>query len=164
MPPPREPVNPQGRRRRQESMPGGWLWLVILVLLFLILYFTLLNPSVANIDYTDFLRLAEQGKFERVVLRGTAKAVGELKEKEIPSLDESIRNQIRGGNKVETSISDKTIAELHKKLTEISEQQRKAGKEPLKIREEQEPGGWVGPLLMMILPAVILLAIFFFFL
>src|SRR2546423_1648856 len=34
MPPPREPLNPQQRgRRRQESMPGGWLWPLLMMIL-----------------------------------------------------------------------------------------------------------------------------------
>src|SRR5262245_7551920 len=161
MPPPREPINPQQRgRRRQESMPGGWLWLVVLILLVVFLYFTF-TPGIGSIDYTDFMRLAEDGKFERVILRGTSKAIGELREKEEANLEERIKKQVKG-HKVETAIPDK--AEMTKKLSEYAERQRKAGKEPISFRQEDEPGGWVGPLLMMILPAVVLLAIFFFFL
>src|SRR5205807_3794233 len=64
--------------------------------------------------------------------------------------------------KVETAVPDKT--QMTQKLGEYAERQRKDGQEPVAFRAEDEPGGWVGPLLMMILPAVVLLAIFFFFL
>src|SRR5438094_8008973 len=132
MPPPREPLNPQQRgRRRQESMPGGWLWLVVLILLVVVLWFTL-APTAGTIDYTDFMRLAEEGKFERVILRGTSKAIGEIKEKEEANLPERIKKKV-SGHKVETAIPDK--GEMAKKLSEYADRQRKEGQEPVAVRQ-----------------------------
>src|SRR5438128_18290 len=150
MPPPREPVNPQNRRRRQESMPGGWLWLVILLLLAGILWFTFV-PTTGTIDYSDFMELAKEKKFDKVIIKGTSRAIGELKESEVAKLKDEIKRQVRY-NKIETAIPDK--GEITKKLTEYG----------TRFRQEEEAGTWVGPLLMMVLPAVIILAIFFFFL
>jgi cell division protease FtsH len=157
MPAPREPNSPppRGGRRRQEAMPGGWLWLIVLLLLFFVLYMTLSSPA-GTIDYSEFMRLAGEGKFVRVVLRGDRKAVGEFKEAEVAKLDEAVKKQVRN-NKIETNVPDKqkTIEDLRKV------QEKHAS---LKWTLEEEPGGWVAPVLMMVLPAVILLAIFFFFL
>src|SRR5262245_3551481 len=161
MPPPREPFNPQQRGgRRQESMPARWLCLVALTPSVVVPWFTF-TPTSGTVDYTDFMRLAEEGKFERVILGGTSKAIGEVKDKEEANLPERIKKQVRN-HRVETAIPDK--AEMTKRLSEYADRQRKDGHEPVAVRQEDEPGGWVGPLLMMILPAVILLAIFFFFL
>src|SRR5438128_5726529 len=157
MPAPREPNSPppRGGRKRQDAMPGGWLWLLVLLLLFFVLYLTLSSPA-GNIYYSEFMSLAEQGKFDKVVLRGDRKAVGEFKKGEVDKLDEATKQQVRG-DKVETNVPDKP--KMIDDLKKIAEKQKN-----FKYTIEEEPGGWVGPLLMMILPAVILLAIFFFFL
>src|SRR3989442_11940843 len=141
MPPPGEPVNPQNRRRRQESMPGGWLWLVILLLLAVILWFTFV-PSTGTIDYSDFMTLAKEKKFEKVIIKGTSRAIGELKESEVAKLKEDIKRQVRY-NKVETAIPDR--GEMIKEL-------RLYG---TGLKQEEKAGTWVGRLLMMVLPAVI---------
>ncbi len=157
MPPPREPYNPQNRgRKRTESMPGGWLWLVILLLLAALLYYTL-SPSAGSIDYSVFLDLAAEGKFERVILRGNTKAIGEFHTDAAKDLkDEALKKKV-WNNRVETNMP----AEKTKFIEELRESGKKKG---FKIAQQDEPGGWVGPLLMMLLPAVLLLAIFFFFL
>src|SRR2546421_1939303 len=98
MPPPREPLNPQQRgRRRQESMPGGWLWLVVLVLLAIVVWFTFAGSS-GVIDYSQFMALAREGKFERVIQRGDTKAIGEIRASEVDKLDENIKKQVRYNN------------------------------------------------------------------
>ena len=41
MPSPREQPPQNRQRRRQDTMPGGWLWIVILFLIAGVMYFTL---------------------------------------------------------------------------------------------------------------------------
>src|SRR5262245_52456840 len=153
MPPPREPYNPQNRgRRRQESMPGGWLWLIILLLAFFVLYFTFAHTGGGNIDYTVFLSLAEQGKFKRVILQGENRAIGILNESQVNSLPDEVAKNVRN-DRVETKVPN--AGEMTKKLTELVEKQQREGKTPFTFAKEDEPGGWVGPLVMMLLPAAI---------
>src|SRR5205809_241561 len=55
MPSPREQPKPERKRRRQDSMPGAWLWTVVMLLLRVVLYITLL-PSVGSLDYSEFVK------------------------------------------------------------------------------------------------------------
>jgi len=159
MPPPREPSGPNKGRRRQEAMPGGWLWLVILLVAVAFLWFTLGFQSPGMIDYTEFMQVATQDKlFSRVVILGNERAIGELKEGAEEKLKKD-KKEIAGKisrNRLGTNIPGgaQGIPEMTKEL-----QQAK-----VPLRKDEEPGTWVGPLLMLLLPGLILLAIFFFFL
>ncbi len=136
-------------------MPGGWLWVMILVLLGGIMYFTLGFSSAGQIDYSVFLKLAEEQKFARVVIRGT-RIVGEFKTGEADKLaDDNIKKHIRY-NKIETNITaaEQQSGNLTRQLNEYR----------VNYRFEDEAGAWLGPLFMFLLPTLILIGIFVFFL
>jgi cell division protease FtsH len=141
-------------------MPGGWLWLVILLVLAGFLYFTLGMPSAGVIDYSDFMRAAKDGLFTKVVIIGEKRAIGELKDNYEDLLQKDpqlkhITRQIKG-NRVATAIGggNQGVNALRDDLA----------KEKVPVRFDEEQGAWVGPLLLFLFPTLILLAIFFFFL
>src|SRR5688572_15503658 len=105
MPSPREQPPQNRNRRRQESMPGGLLWVVILLLLVGVMYFTLGFNSGGIIDYSDFMDIAKEKKFARVVIRGNTRMIGELKEKVKDDLPAAIKSKERY-NKLETNIPE----------------------------------------------------------
>lgn len=155
MPPPREPGPSHRNRRKPDSMPGGWLWLVILLVLAGFLYFTLGFPSAGIIDYSQFMKLAKDGSFTRVVIVGDDRAIGELNKKAEDKLDETIKRQVRS-SRLATNIPGGTQG-----ITKMTGDLEAA---KVDYRQEKEPGTWIGPLMMLLLPGLILLAIFFFFL
>jgi cell division protease FtsH len=154
MPPPREPSPPNKGRRRQETMPGGWLWLVILLVLAVFLYFTLGFPGAGLIDYSDFMKLAKEGKFSKVVIIGDDRAIGHLTEKAEETLPEKIKSQVKS-HRLATYVvgGQQGIRDMSKDLQ----------KDGVLYGQEKEPGTWIGPVVMLLLPALIILAIFFFF-
>jgi cell division protease FtsH len=155
MPPPREQPNPPGsRRRRQEVMPGGWLWLVILLLLVGVLYFALGIGQAGLIAYPDFQTLAKEGKVKKVSLIGSKLLVGELKEK-AEITDENVKKQIRN-NRFSARVPEAAV--ISGQITKFLDDNR------IHYTQEEDSSNWLGPLLMLVLPALILLAIFFFFL
>src|SRR5262249_22889761 len=99
MPSPREqPSGKHPKGRRPEVMPGGWLWLVILVLLVGILYLALGFGSGGTIAYSDFLQLVDSGKVSKVTLVGNNRVVGEVKkDADLSKLSERLQKQIRNG-------------------------------------------------------------------
>src|ERR1700730_15778970 len=103
MPPPREPSGPNKGRRRQESMPGGWLWLVILLVLAVFLYFTLGFQGGGMIDYTEFMQIAKDQLFIKVTIVGDDRAIGELKNNAEEKLKEEVKKQVRS-NRLATNI------------------------------------------------------------
>ena len=62
MPSPREQPRPDRKSRRQDTMPGGWLWVVVLLLLAVVLYITFGLPPASSIDYSDFVKLVKEKK------------------------------------------------------------------------------------------------------
>jgi len=138
-------------------MPGGWLWVVILMVLVGILYFTLGLPSAGLVDYPEFMEVAKADVFTKVTIIGSDRAIGDVsKEKlEKAKIRDEIKNQVRGG-RLATNIPGGA-----QKINKMTEDLDKAH---VLYRQDQEPGTWVGPVVMMLLPAVIILAIFFFFL
>jgi cell division protease FtsH len=161
MPSPREqPSPPNNRRRRPEVMPGGWLWLVILVLLVGILWMALGLGGGNAIEYSDFLQILDAGVVTKVVAIGKESPViqGEVDRQKLdanPGL-KKIKDKIKG-NKFTTQVGDiKTIEE------DMRADRRKHP--DVSYKWEKEAGGWLWPVIMLLLPALLLLAIFFLFL
>jgi cell division protease FtsH len=155
MPSPREQPPQNRNRRRPDTMPGGWLWVVILFLLAGVMYFTLGFNSAGVIDYSEFMNLAKAKEFARVTIRGTSRMVGELKAGEAEKIPENIRKQVRY-NKLETNIPASEIqsGNVTRHLTESG----------VPFRVEEETGAWIGPLFMFLLPTLLLIGFFVFFL
>src|SRR5207244_3728557 len=108
MPAPRE-SGPQNRpRRRPEPMPGGWLWIIVLLLFGGIMWVLLGVSSTGTIPYNDFVELAEKGKFANVVLRGSSRVIGEFKDDEAKNLPERLKKYERG-NRVEANVHAEQI-------------------------------------------------------
>lgn len=140
------------RRRPGPSVPSGWLWLVILgtVVVMLVLMGV---GNVQTIDYSEFKKLLEEGRLGRVTLVGADRIVGEIKNERIEDLPAELKRKLRGGNKfaVERPKNDqgKVLDDLNK-----------AG---VDYKQTDEQGAWLGPLFMMLLPALLILAFLFLF-
>src|SRR4051794_5879101 len=100
---PREPnQNPHPRRpRRREPMPGGWLWILIMMFFLVVLLLSVGLATSPGMSYTQFMRLAQEKYFSQVTLRGENTAVGTLRPEKLKELDESLKKFVRGGKTVE---------------------------------------------------------------
>src|SRR6266446_2015361 len=113
MPPPREQQPNAGNRkdrRRQEPMPGGWLWIVILLLLAGVMWMTLGYSGDNIVNYSDFLNLAKDQKFKLVIFKGTNRLIGEINEADATEakLGKDIFKKVRNG-RVEAYIPESDI-------------------------------------------------------
>jgi cell division protease FtsH len=136
-------------------MPGGWLWIVILFLIAGVMYFTLGFNSAGVIDYSEFKKLAKD-KFAKVTIKGTTRMVGEFKPGEVEKLPEAIRKQVGRKNQIETNMPGPEFqsGNVTKQLTEFG----------VPYKSEEETGAWIGPLFMFLLPTLLLVGFFVFFL
>jgi cell division protease FtsH len=159
MPPRQTPPQPGNSRRRPgPAVPTGWVWLVLLAMVLLALWFA--GGEAANlspIDYSDFYKLIADKKVSRVTFVGTDKIVGEVKDS--ANLPASIANpdEFRKhlhNNKFTTIRPDRTDPD---KLMELL---RTNG---IEFTQEAEKWAWLGPLTLMLLPALLLLAFLFLF-
>ncbi|HWY86807.1 MAG TPA: ATP-dependent zinc metalloprotease FtsH [Gemmataceae bacterium] len=152
MPSPREQPPSNRNRRRQDTMPGGWLWIVILCIIAVVMYITLSNSSAAVIDYSEFMKLAKDQSFVKVTIRGGTRLVGELKADKIP---ETVKKQARG-NKIEANIpaSENNSGNVTRKLDDFG----------VDYKPEEETGAWIGPVFMFLFPTLLLIGFFVFFL
>jgi cell division protease FtsH len=162
MPPPREQPNPSGnRRRRPDPIPGGWLWLLLLLMLVGVLYYALGFGNPGSIDYsTEFMEgLVKNDLVKKVEFQGTNTIDGWLKKDALDSpklseeLKESLRKRIRN-DRFTTMVPASEIqsGRVTQKLWDA--------KVPFKQAPEQ--GAWLGTLLVVVLPALLLLGLFFF--
>ncbi len=152
MPSPKE-SGPQNRpRRRTEPMPGGWLWVIVLLLFGGVMWVLLGLTSPGTISLSDFIELAQNDKFAKVTIRGSSRIVGDFKDEEAKNLPENLKKYERY-NRVEANIHTEMIRDLREQL-----------KGHTVIRVEEESGAWVGPFVFMVLPIILLIAFFFFFL
>lgn len=164
MPSPREQPPPSGPgrngpgrgRRRQEAKPGGWM-LVMLLLLGVVGFYLIFSVSGAGvISYSEFMKTAQKGQFKKVLLLGQDKLVGELKEEENSKdkLPPQIFRHVRGG-KLETLIPEPE--RLSGRVTDL------LAKTGVELDAKAEAGAWIGPLFMFLLPTLLLVGFFIFF-
>src|SRR5262249_8914379 len=133
------------------SMPSGWVWLVILLLAFFMLYIVQDLTTGSTIDYSDFRKLVNEKKVVKVTFVGKERLEGEVKD----PADEAVRAlKIRSGK---FSVTLPPI-EDRGKLQDVLDN---AGVKPSAVDDKS---GWVGPVLLILMPAVLLLAVFFLFL
>jgi cell division protease FtsH len=166
-------------------MPGGWLWLVLLVLMvFIMIFFVNINGS-SVLPYSEAMKLIEAGKtktgtnvlIKRVDFVGTSRLQAELKpdaldyftkpEKVDPSLGldrqklkeaEEIVNKHKIRNN--TFVAPIFEGDLHGNES-VTERLQKANVE---YTPQPDTMSWFSSLLGLLLPAMLVLAIFFFFL
>src|SRR5262249_45698271 len=142
------------RRRRQEVMPGGWLWLVVLLMLVGVLYFALGIGQGGLIPYPDFQTLAREGKVKKVRLIGNKLLDGELRE-DAKINDEELKKRIRN-NRFQVRLNEGAV--ISGQVTKFLDDNH------ILYVQEEDSSNWLGPLLLLLVPALILLAFFFFFL
>ncbi len=153
--PPRQPVS-SGRPRRRPSPPtsSSWIWLVVGAILVAMIFFLNYGDS-GTIDYSDFSKLLKNDQVSEVVL-SPDRIVGEVVDPD--KVPEDIRKHLRGKKFVVNHLSDdKGVIE--------TELQKYFDKNPssFKWRMEPERGTWVMPMLMLLVPVLVVLAIIFFF-
>ena len=135
-------------------MPGGWLWVVVLLVLAVIMIMTFSTPNYGTIDYSDFLQLIKQDKVTKVTFReGTNSLVAEIDPEKEATIKEEVSKQIRY-HKVEVQVPDTMKGPLADTL---------AANQKITIGNQREAWGMVGPLFMFLLPTLILIGFFMFF-
>ncbi|HEV3260458.1 MAG TPA: ATP-dependent zinc metalloprotease FtsH [Gemmataceae bacterium] len=157
--PPRQSPPPvrNPRRRPGPAMPGGWVWLVLLATVVLVLFLFPFGDG-PDIQYTDFLKLVEHKNVTKLDIVGNNRIVGELNDKDLPDLSSAdVAKQLEKTKKFSTRINPEAnqggalTNALHKADPNIQ----------IGIKEDR--GGLIMPLLMFLLPALLLLGIFFLF-
>jgi cell division protease FtsH len=177
MPAPRDPNAPSSKnRRRPEVMPGGWIWLAILILLVLImLVFGSFFSQASPVDISDVRYLAKAGEapagnnvIKRIDFIGVDRLEGELQPDAKSYLD---------GDKVKPDMDKKTLADIAKKLKSSkfsclvpeSDMRGQASitdwlqKYKITYAKKEDSTAWIPQVLMFMLPLLVILAIFFFF-
>jgi cell division protease FtsH len=136
-------------------MPGGWIWVVILGLL--VGMFMLLSPGGSSVSWDEFLQLVynHSDNLSKVVYVDSETILGEVKNPE--QVPEEMKAKLRGSKKFMTLRPPGDDPHLTNKLRELALKQG----DPLKIVREKDHFGWITPVLMMLLPAVVLLGLFF---
>lgn len=159
--PPRPTPSPTGKPRRRPSpaMPGNWIWLGILAMFLLVIFFSSLRDtsSMANSDFIRILYDDNLSKdISKITFVGTDRIVVELNSTE--NLPDDIKARLRGNKKFAVSklpLDDKKLSDRIDTLVV---------KNGLQVGREEEHFAWLGPLLMMLLPAALLLGLFLFLL
>jgi len=147
------PAGPKGKRPG-PVMPNSWIWLVLLATLVVALMVFQPLGGGNSLDYSDFLNLVNDGKVKKVTIVGKNVVVGEVKDpKDVP---DDIGKKLRNG-KFSTR-----IPETNNQAALVGEWRAKDPK--LTVSWEEEHNAWVGPLVMMLLPTLIVLAVIFLFL
>jgi cell division protease FtsH len=159
--PPRQSPPPAGQPRRRQApvMPSGWLWLVLLGLgIFMVWMWEGLSSN--PVEYSDLLNLAEAKQLSKVTfISGEEKVIVEVKEPlQLPSTiknkDEFLK-KIRNGRFV-TYYPDREPDRLSAKLREADPS--------IAINVDPNRSAWWSSLLVIVLPVLLLLGIFFLFL
>jgi cell division protease FtsH len=160
MPPPRDPSNQPGKvRRRPDPFPGGWLWLLLIVLLLGVLWFAFSFNSPASIDFKrEFVDgLLSKKLVKRVTFYGRDRIEGELTEGALEKIDDAaLKSRLR------TLRFTTMVPEFENSKDGIGYYFEKY--EFKDYTQQPEQGGIWGTFLVVVLPTLLLLALFFFIL
>jgi cell division protease FtsH len=140
-------------------MPGGWLWIVVLLLLALVMWFTVGNATTGVIDFSDFQSLVKNHKVIKVIFRdGSHTLTAELdpaaRVDDLP-ISENARAQLKRSTKFEVHYWAEGDPPDLAKLLDANNVPRKT-----------EPASWsaLGAFLPFMLMALMLIGFFVFFL
>jgi cell division protease FtsH len=148
MPPRQSPPPPGSPRRRQGPVfPSGWVWLAILALGCLMVYLTNEVMSLTVIDYSQFWKLVEEGQVSKVNFASKERLEGEVKD---PTSDAVKALKLRG-SKFSVNLLPVDDAKLPEELRAKGVQVSAVG----------DRGAWVGTFLVVVLPALLLIGLFF---
>jgi cell division protease FtsH len=133
-------------------MPGGWLWIVILLLATVVLYISFGFNNYGPISYSDFRELVKNKKVASVKMtEGSNTIVVEVKEKD--TLPEAIKKQVRN-DRVEVLLwqGDINPGDVSKLLDDAS----------IPRKTEREMASLIWPIITTLFTLMLLGAIFFF--
>jgi cell division protease FtsH len=162
--PPRQTPPPGGKQRRRSSstMPGSWIWLVILAAVMLMLLVSNLSDR-KRVDWSDFRRLVKDPNYssniKKIVVIGKEKIAVEVND--ATKLPQTLQEKLKGATEFWTprGQGEENSKELGELLAKAEDQNK-----DLEVKYEDEKFPWLGNLLLMLLPAALLVAFLFFFL
>jgi cell division protease FtsH len=139
-------------------MPGGMMWIVVLVVLLLLVSFAFNFPaSGSTIDYGQFTKLAESGAFDKITIQGDSKVIGNLKkEKELKEAKIEIPPDIKlkaNATTVEANIPQGFKQDLRNDFPKSKDI----------IATKDDPLASFTSFMLVIFPALILIGFFLFF-
>src|SRR5262249_27582221 len=151
-PPPRSPLPPSGKMRRRPAPPltGGWIWLVVIGL-FVGAWLLTYKLNAGTIDYSDFVKMVEDPELNKHLTKltfvGSDEVYGEVDQAD--DLPPELKGKL-SGNFFRTILIPKHNPELIKKLDALANDKD----HHLTILRQPDYFGWLGPFLLMLLPAL----------
>lgn len=161
MPPRQSPPSPSGpqRRRQNAGLPSGWVWLVIVGMCMFMIWLMSDLAGAPTIDFSDFLKLVQAQKLAKVDFIGSDKIVADLKDAN------DLPGDIRNPDEFKKRLHGKSFMTLKPEKYEVKQIIDELRKDPsATFTQKPEPGTWIGPFMLFVLPALLILGFFFFFL
>ena len=164
-PPSDRPPTVPPPRRMNPLIPGGWIALGLLLVVAVIL---LLLNTTRSVTYTEFKKLADAGQVKKLSLIGKDRGVGEVRD---PNSELAKSLKLSGGQfAVKFPYSDNQN-ELVRYVETKDQEYRTALKakdaadatESVVIDPQDEPFPFLAPTLMILLPTLLIVAFFVFF-
>ena len=159
MAPNERPPQPPAPRRASPLLPGGWIALALLLVIAAV-YF--LNDPTREITYSQFTELVDAGQVKKLVLSGTDRLAGEVRD---PNTEQVKNLRLNAGKFAvlmpHTDDQTKLIHEWEEKDRLYRE--KNGGVAKIEISKRDEPT-WVTPFLLNVLLIGCVIAIFVFFL
>jgi cell division protease FtsH len=148
------------RRRPAPGAGGNWLWLVILLLL-VGMFLVNASGSAGSLKWGEFVRLVndpeESKSLTKVTLVGSSRITGQVDLAKLKD-DDELKKKLSPTGKFSVQRAQVEDPDLVKRLNELTV------KNNLDYDQQDEHFAWLGAVLVMVLPALVLLALFLFFL
>lgn len=128
------------------------LWLILLILV-MVMFFVMRNDR-ASIRYSDFFRLVQDDNVAEVVFQGEDRINGRIKSPD--KLPDDLKKQFRGRDRF-TTLVPQVLKDQQKELAQLLQ------KNKVPYTQEPEHGVWIMNLIVILLPVLVILGIFFLF-
>ncbi len=164
-PTPTPPPGTPGKQRRRPGPPGmggNMIWLVVLAILVGWFLVQQVNPA-GTLEWGEFYKLLETKNLKKVILIGHERITGEVKDLNDPSLPPDLKAKLEkakanGRFAVQRPQID-DAGDLNRRLAELVKDQK-----GFVWEQAEDHFAWLQTAVVMLLPAVLLLALFLFLL
>ncbi|CAN5298918.1 ATP-dependent zinc metalloprotease FtsH [soil metagenome] len=158
--PPTPPTPPPAATKRSATgFPGGWMIVAVIVLLISGLYF--LDLGKRTITYSEFATLYEGGQLKKIKFVGNERAEGEVRD---PNSELAKSMHLSGGMFQVTLPAQNDQLPLFDRVKEIDAKQKPKEAEPVSISRDHDQLALFGPIIWLLLPLLIFILFFAFFL
>jgi cell division protease FtsH len=156
---PTPPPTGKPRRRPSPAVGGNWVWMVILLLLVGMFLVKSMEPG-GMLEWSEFYLLLNNKNLKKVILIGSERLQGEVAH--MDKVPDELKKKLRTSKFTVQRLKVNEDKDLVDRLQQLALDTKLDP--PFELDQQDDHFAWISPIVMMLLPALVLVALFVFLL